>query len=76
MKTIERCLDQHLHMDIDNDGFDASWIHVVARSKRHAERLIALLGWYPCDYGPGQFFRQTWFDDSRKRLYTRFGYDI
>lgn len=66
----------YLHISCDPEGFGATWCHVVARSERHADRLIALLNWYPYANGPGYGFRDTWYCARTKRLYSRSGRDI
>jgi hypothetical protein len=59
----------------DEESGWRSW--VVARSEKHAKRLIAALGWHGrIAYAAGQFYRNTYYDSTAKRLVSHAGWDV
>ena len=64
----------YVHTRIYSDESCSSWI--VARSKKHADRLMGKLNWCERSSGPGGFFRHTNYNPFTKRLMTYAGYDV
>ena len=64
----------YVHTKVYGDDYWNKWI--VARSERHAARLVEKLGWRERSSGPGGYYQHTNYNPYSKRLMICAGYDI
>ena len=67
---------ENVYCHHDDSDCEVLWSYMPVMSERHAWRIADSLGLSNWDQGQGGRFSQVWYDQYRKRLCHRSGWDI